>query len=1082
MRLLWLLLLSIHHSLFSSSLLTNSSLPFNHSTTHHECHKDESTTLLQFKHSFVINNFASHNPFSYPKTASWIPTTDCCYSWHGVECEELTGHVIGIDLSSSQLHGSLDPNSSLFQLRHLQELDLSDNDFNNSQIPARLYELSQLKYLNLSQFRDSTFSGEIPPNISQLSNLLSLDLCSYKEYFSKYSDSIPLDPTNNLKLKVSTLRSLIQNSSRLEVLCLDFVTISSSLPLTVTNLTYLQKLSLFHCGLHGDFSLDLFLKLKMLNFLSLSYNNLSLITEKASTNVNVTLPPIQVLRLGLCNLGGEIPSWIMNLTNLHILDLHENNLEGEIPRSLFRLENLESLSLRHNLLQGQLKLQSFLELKNLALLELSHNRLSLLNEKGYSNVTLPPIQVLGLNSCNLSGEIPSWIMNLSSLYYLSLQQNNLQGEIPHSLFKVSNLAILSLESNSLEGELELDMFFNLKKLYYLSLSFNSLSLLTGKGSSNVTIPQFQLLDLASCNLVDFPSFLQDQDNLASLDMSFNDLKSIPSWMWRKTSLQNLVVTGSSLTGEISTQICNLKSLVYLELSDNNLSGTIPSCLGSLSKSLQVLFLNGNKLVGSIPQTYMTGCAIGLIDFSNNSLQGELPRAMVNCIMLKALDVSHNQINDSFPFWLGALPELEIIALRYNRFYGAIDCPSPAICPFPKLHVLDLSHNMFSGKLTSETVRNWKCMMASSNSQLQNDEWNLHFAGKDWFSRIYYSFSMSNKGVTMDYTSALQQFYSKVAIDISCNRISGEIPVAMGELKSLVLLNLSHNMFSGEIPSCLGNLSNLEALDLSLNNLSGKIPTELTELTFLEFFNVSFNELSGPIPETEQFSTFDGKSFEGNQALCGIQLIKKCDDLTRSPPPESNIGDQDSDSKSFVEFDWKIILISYVGGVVVGVALGSAFWSDILRWGVKRAARQKSVLRWVRFAPPSEAVIKFQPAPPNDGLIGWRANPARLFWRVKRVGPTIFGPFHTLFVIKVPELSAAVEDVQKEFVFISSSKDIMSASTKRSHNKRCAVNTTAEEGKSVTPQWAPSDRTHDHADVELSGYGESPDGSQHKRDL
>ncbi|XP_025647941.1 receptor-like protein 47 [Arachis hypogaea] len=278
--------------------------------------------------------------------------------------------------------------------------------------------------------------------------------------------------------------------------------------------------------------------------------------------------------------------------------------------------------------------------------------------------------------------------------------------------------------------------------------------------------------------------------------------------------------------------------------------------------------------------------------------------MVNCRMLQVLDVSYKQINDSFAFWLGTLPELDIIALCYNEFDGAIDCPTT--CPFPKLHVLDLSHNMCSGKLTSETVRNWKSMMASSNRKLQNEEWTLYYAGKDWFSRIIYPFSMSNKGVVMDYTSALQQFYSRVASDISCNRISVEIPVAMGELKSLVLLNLSNNMFIRDIPSSLGNLSNLEALDLSLNNLSGKIPPELTELTL--FFN-----------ETEQFSTFGVNSFEGNMALCGIQLMKKCDDRTRHQPPESN-GDQHySGSNSFVEFDWKIIFIGYVGGLVVGLA-------------------------------------------------------------------------------------------------------------------------------------------------------------------
>ena len=96
-------------------------------------HEDESGALLQFKESFVIREFASHNPFSHPKTTSWMPSTHCC-SWHGIECDEHIGHVIGIDLSSSQLHGSMDANSSLFSLVHLQRLDLSDNDFNYSQV------------------------------------------------------------------------------------------------------------------------------------------------------------------------------------------------------------------------------------------------------------------------------------------------------------------------------------------------------------------------------------------------------------------------------------------------------------------------------------------------------------------------------------------------------------------------------------------------------------------------------------------------------------------------------------------------------------------------------------------------------------------------------------------------------------------------------------------------------------------------------------------------------------------------------------------------------------------------------------
>jgi hypothetical protein len=66
----------------------------------------ESLALLQFKQSFEINVSDSHNPFAYPKVSSWNSgkNNDCC-SWDGVLCDGGTGHVIGLDLSSSYLYG-----------------------------------------------------------------------------------------------------------------------------------------------------------------------------------------------------------------------------------------------------------------------------------------------------------------------------------------------------------------------------------------------------------------------------------------------------------------------------------------------------------------------------------------------------------------------------------------------------------------------------------------------------------------------------------------------------------------------------------------------------------------------------------------------------------------------------------------------------------------------------------------------------------------------------------------------------------------------------------------------------------------
>ena len=177
-----------------------------------KCHDDESHALLQFKEGFVINKSASENLQSYPKTASWNSSTDCC-SWDGINCHKHTNQVIHVDLSSSLLYGQMDANSSLFRLVHLQVLDLSNNDFNDSQIPSKIGELSQLKYLNLSI---SLFSGEIPQQISQLSKLLSLDL-GFRDLVN------PKGSTSNLlQLKLSSLRSIIQNSTKFEILFLTF--------------------------------------------------------------------------------------------------------------------------------------------------------------------------------------------------------------------------------------------------------------------------------------------------------------------------------------------------------------------------------------------------------------------------------------------------------------------------------------------------------------------------------------------------------------------------------------------------------------------------------------------------------------------------------------------------------------------------------------------------------------------------------------------------------------------------------------------------------------------------------------------
>ena len=175
--------------LFSVSLL------FHFSFSHSWCHPHDNLALLHFKASLTIN--ITHNYYVdycdevYPSIATWENGKDCC-SWSGVTCHPICGHVIALDLPCAGLQGEITANSTLFSLSQMQSLNLAFNNFSNSQIPSAIGELVSLTHLDLTF---SKFEGEIPPQISHLSKLQSLDLsqlvphpflCYFVPYFWYY--------------------------------------------------------------------------------------------------------------------------------------------------------------------------------------------------------------------------------------------------------------------------------------------------------------------------------------------------------------------------------------------------------------------------------------------------------------------------------------------------------------------------------------------------------------------------------------------------------------------------------------------------------------------------------------------------------------------------------------------------------------------------------------------------------------------------------------------------------------------------------------------------------------------------------
>ncbi|XP_056173604.1 receptor-like protein 6 [Syzygium oleosum] len=689
----------------------------------------------------------------YPKVESWslYGHGDCC-SWDGVECDDTTGHVIGLDLRSSCLFGTITSNSSLFRLLHLESLNLAWNDFNSSSIPYGFGNLSRLQYLNLS---NSHFSGKVPLDIPRISRLISLDLSF------GWDPSIPLD----LSLEMPNVDNFVHNLTMLRELDLSFISMPSPFPHVLANFSSLKSLKLRDCGLHGEFPIGIF-QLPNLEVLDISLND-KLYGSIPEQKWGVSL---KSLILWGTNFSGEIPVSIGNLAFLNVLSIGECDFSGSLPTSLGNLSQLAILDISASKFHGQIP-ASFANLTQLSYLDLSVNNFS--GDIWHWLVNLGKLTSLGLADVQLSGLIQSSFENLTRLINLDISFNNLQGEIPNSLGELKHLEYLCLSRNNLSGTVDihklkdlefLDLSWNnlsgivdiheFKNLTTLYLDFNNISFVS-KNEVNCALPKLSTLALDSCNLHEFPKFLGYLSGLETLSLSHNNIGgSIPSWMWNggRETLKYIDLSHNFLTGFVNNQInlplpkliyfdissnlvktalpspppsviyynisnnflfgeiqsiCKARSLAVLDLSINSLNGTIPSCFGNIG-SLSILSLGKNKLEGMIPNAYPKGCVLKIIDLIENRLQGPVPISLANCTKLEYLNLGYNQILDGFPFWLSVLTELKAVILKSNMFHGPIETYQSQF-NFSNLHILDLSNNSFNGELPSKLLQSFHAM-------------------------------------------------------------------------------------------------------------------------------------------------------------------------------------------------------------------------------------------------------------------------------------------------------------------------------------------------------------------------------------
>ncbi|CAL9007003.1 unnamed protein product [Prunus brigantina] len=511
-------------------------------------------------------------------------------------------------------------------------------------------------------------------------------------------------------------------------------------------------------------------------------------------------------------------------------------------------------------------------------------------------IELHHLQHLALPEINFTGsQFPYFIGSLTNLRYLDLSFTNFGGKFPSQVGNLTNLEYLDLGWNRFTGQVEnLNWLPFLLSLRYLDLSFANLSNVFDWPEAVNKLPKLTKLTLRYCDLpspiLSTLSYINSSNSLARVDLGLNHLStSIFLWLSNyNTSLVHLDLSFNQLAGSIPDVFGHMSSLAYLYLSYNQLEGSLPDQLTNLS-SLEGLYLSDNQLSGVLSGTHFSKLSkLQYLDLSSNSLVLDIHADWIPPFQLYNIYLESCKMGQHFPKWLQTQKNILYLDLSSNNLEGLI----PSFLS-KALH-LDLSSNKLEGPIPS-VISNASYLDLSSNKlegpipsvlskavYLDLSSNKLEGPIPSVLSKAIYLDLSSNKlegpipsvlsnashldlsnnklSGSISFLCSTATWYKKICnyapittiglvfLNLSSNNVSGQVPDCLTHLENLVMLDLSYNALSGKIPTTIGSVFRIETLKLRSNRFVGQLPSSLKNCTSLVVIDVGDNKLSGPIPE------------------------------------------------------------------------------------------------------------------------------------------------------------------------------------------------------------------------------------------
>uniref|UniRef100_A0A0D3F0W8 Protein kinase domain-containing protein n=1 Tax=Oryza barthii TaxID=65489 RepID=A0A0D3F0W8_9ORYZ len=572
------------------------------------------------------------------------------------------------------------------------------------------------------------------------------------------------------------------------------------------------------------------------------------------------LTGLRRLDLSYNSLSGELPPELISSASVAFLDVSFNRLNGELQESSPSLPHhpLQVLNISHNFFAGEFP-STIWEKSDLVAINASHNTFSGALPSSFC-ISSPSFAVLDLSYNLFSGSIPAEIGKCSSLRVLKASNNEINGSLPDELFDASMLEHLSFLKNGLEGELDGKQITKLKNIV--------------------------VLDLGSNNFIDdIPGSIGQLKRLEELHLDYNRMSGeLPSALGNCTNLKIINLKYNNFRGELlKVNFSGLPNLKVLDLESNNCHQEVPLAdppelsprIGNL-KSLLFLSLSNNSFVNiaNVIHALKNSRKINTLIIGTNFKGETMPEDIATTDgfqSLQVLSIPSCSLSGKIPLWLSKLSKLEVLDLSKNQLTGSLP---DWIHGLNFLYFIDISNNKLTGDLPTAIM-----LMP----MLQSDKVATQLDPRAFEQPVY-----ARPSLTYGKNNALPAM-----LNLANNELTGAISSEVGRLKSLTLLNLSFNSLSGQIPQQLFDLTNLQVVDLSNNHLSGSIPPGLNNLHFLTTFDASNNDLEGWIPAGVQSSyPYD---FSGNPKLCDPTLTRTCD--SAEAPPVSTLTGEETTPKT-----------------------------------------------------------------------------------------------------------------------------------------------------------------------------------------